>query len=208
MMSALTVFAESERSNEAGPNGDFYAYVPFTPNAPATTYAFAEPKEGKVTVEFDVTPLSDSIEGHIAFNTVDPIMSFTNDRKINIMLRPNGQFAANDDAATTSENRINYSKGDTYQVAVTMDVENKTYSATVNGITLAENYKFRNRAPIDINNIGVMGVVALSGKFKVTNISEMLEGLVDNDTVGMDETNNPATVNGVSVHLVWSDTQV
>ena len=47
-----------------------------------------------------------------------------------------------------------------------------------------------------------MGVVALSGDFKVTNISEKLEGLVDNDTVGMDETNNPATVNDVSVYSV------
>ena len=142
--------AESEKTNgeevlsEAGPNGDFYAYVPFTPNAPVTTYAFAEPKDGTVAVEFDVTPLSDSVEGHIAFNTVDSVMSYTNERKINIMLRPNGQFTANNDGATTSVNRINFSKGDTYRVAVTMDVKNKTYSATVDGVTLAENYKFRN----------------------------------------------------------------
>ena len=200
MMGGVPVFAESEKSNEAGPNGDFYAYVPYTPNGTDITYAFAEPKEGLVTLEFDVTPLADSVEGNISFTTEAAGLRTPSERLINIMLSEDGQFAANDRTASKAVNEIPYSKGEVYHVAVTIDLASKTYSATVNDEILAENYQFANNN--NISNIGLMGVLALSGEFKVTNISEKLVGLVDNDTIGMDETNNPALVDGVNVYSV------
>ncbi|TJY40634.1 hypothetical protein E5161_15865 [Cohnella pontilimi] len=186
----------------AQPNGDYYAYVPYTPNAPVTTYAFAEPKTGVVEIEFDVTPLEDRVNGHIAFNSANAVMSFSADRRINLMLGANGRFAANNNTATQSVNAIPYAKGETYHVAMRIDVDNKRYSATVDGVKLAENYAFRSNAALAKYNVGVMGVVAAEGSFKVTNISEKLIGLVDNDKAGMNETNNPAIVNGKKVFSV------
>jgi hypothetical protein len=186
----------------ASPNGNYYVYVPYTPNAPVTTYAFAEPKTGIVEIEFDVTPLADRVNGHIAFNSANSVMSFSSDRRINLILGSNGYFVANNNTATQSVNAIPYAKDETYHVAVTIDVDNKTYDITVDGITLADDYAFRSNAALAKGNVGAMGVVALEGSFKVTNISEELIGLVDNDTIGMDETNNPAVVNGVRVYSV------
>lgn len=189
--------------SDSGPNGDYYAYVPHTPNAPATTYAFETPRTGKFQIEFDVMPLEDEVNGHIAFNTSDYTMSFTANRKINIMLNSNGRFAANDNTATKEPSeKITYKKNEIYHFIVEIDIENRTYSATVDDKILAQDYEFRNTTPIDIVNIGVMGVVALDGSFKVMNISEKLVGLVDNDTIGMDEINNPTIVNGIKIYKV------
>lgn len=196
MWGGITPALAAIEEDEIGPNGYYYAYVPHTPNAPATTYAFETPKEGIVDIEFDVTPLTEIIDGHIAFNTVDYVMGYTSERKININLKNNGQFAANDNAAMIEpEIKIPYEKDKTYHFVLSIDITKKTYSATVDGNTLATNYAFRSKAPVDIKNIGVMGVVALDGSFKVTNISEKLVELVDNDTIGMDEADNPA-ING------------
>ncbi len=199
---AATVQATGAADSE-NPNGDYYIYVPTTPGGPAIPFAFETPRTGIVNVEFDVTPLSDSIDGHIAFNTSKWTMAFSSDRKINIILRPNGTFAANDNTSTKSpEEPIKYVKGETYRVSVTIDIAEKKYSATVDGKVLAEDFAFRNTNPRDIDDIGTMGVVAASGSFKVTNISEKLVGLVDNDTAGMNETDNPAIVDGLRVFRV------
>jgi hypothetical protein len=189
----IPVFAQGSDEIQ-NPNGDFYAYVPTTPGAAATTYAFQTPKTGTVNLEFDVTPLSDAVDGHIAFNTADYVMGFTNERKIDITLKTDGSFAANNDSKSVSVTPIPFLKDQTYHVSVIIDIANKKYSATVDGVALATDYAFRNRNPKAIANIGVMGVVANEGSFKVTNISEKLIGLVDNDKFGINERNNPLTL--------------
>lgn len=197
----IPAFAEAADAIN-NPNGDFYAYVPTTPNAPVTPYAFETPKTGIVDLEFDVTPLADSVDGHIAFNTADYVMAFSSERKIDIILTPDGTFAANNDSKIAAVTEIPYVKDQTYHVSVKIDIENKKYSAEVDGVVLATDYAFRNKNPKTITNIGVMGVVAAAGSFKVTNFSEKLIGLVDNDKFGMNQKNNPSTQGGRKVYRV------
>jgi hypothetical protein len=124
MMCAISpAFAIGVKDDVQNSNGMFYAYVPCTPNAPVTTYAFAMPKTENIMLSFDVTPLADAVDGHIAFNTANCVMGFSSDRKIDIILGANGYFGAWDYTSNKSVTPIPYTKDQTYHITMSIDIQ-------------------------------------------------------------------------------------
>ncbi|MBK1810478.1 polysaccharide lyase family 7 protein [Clostridium sp. YIM B02505] len=107
---------------------------------------------GTVTVNYDITPTTNLIDGLVGY--ADSSTTVTDATSLALVIRTNtsGYFDVRNGDAYQAMTNVTYSANNTYHVKITANMSGKTYSVWVtppNGSTtqIAQNYTFRSDAP-------------------------------------------------------------
>lgn len=125
--------------------------------------------DGKTTVEFDVVPLGEAIDGAIGLTSSTLTATQWRNFPVAVRMYTNGYWEAfNDSGYKTST--LKYAVNTKYHVKLEIDITNKVYSAFVTPeggqeVTIASGYAFRNNAPTitDIGKLYPLGGEAATG---------------------------------------------
>jgi hypothetical protein len=112
----------------------------------STTWAerWFVPLVGTATISYTVTPAANEQDAYVTISGPHDIGEH-GDNAILIRTGPSGVFDARNGDTYSAASRIPYSAGTNYRVVMEIDLARQTYSATVDGVPLAEDYAFRLR---------------------------------------------------------------
>ncbi|MEO5714035.1 MAG: choice-of-anchor tandem repeat GloVer-containing protein [Luteolibacter sp.] len=99
------------------------------------------PKTGIFQISFTVMPKVSGMNGVTGIAS-GPAGDYP-DLACIVRLNPNGYFDAYNDLGYAKVTTVTYQSYQSYNVVITVNLPAKTYSATVNGEVIAQNYKFR-----------------------------------------------------------------
>jgi len=129
-----------------------------------------------VTVEFDVTPLDDNIDGVIGYADRFSMITTWSDMAMLIRMFTNGKFEARNGDTYAALNDVNYSAYATYNVKMVANLDVQSYDAWVtpdggSKIQIADDYAFRSDAPA-ADDIGKVCLKSTTNRdFRVRNHS-------------------------------------
>jgi len=106
----------------------------------------------RVTVEFDVTPLGDNIDGVIGYTAASTVLTTWSDMAMLIRMSASGIFEARNGDIYSALNNVPYSAANIYHVKMVAGLDARSYDVWVtpdgSGETrIAEDYAFRSDAP-------------------------------------------------------------
>ncbi len=130
---------------------------------------------GVQSMEFDLTPHVNFIDGVVAYSSAEAPMTDWPNMPISLQLSPEGNFNVRNGALYANIANVTYQADKTYHVKMRADLDMKKYSVDItkdNGevVCIAKDYAFRTGAP-SISNIGNIlvrgGAGAPSGQFRI-----------------------------------------
>lgn len=130
---------------------------------------------GDLTIEFDVTPLEDAIDGVVGYADTDVTIDAWSDMAMLVRMYTNGQFEARNGGSYANDAVVNYSAGVRYHVRIEASLGAATYDVWVtpeggSATQIASGYAFRSDAP-PTDDVGQVCLQSSAGanKFKVEN---------------------------------------
>ena len=111
-------------------------------------YELPSPQNGTFVFEFNVAPVAASVDLVCALSFDQP--GDYDDMSCIVRLNTSGQFDARNGGNYQADNTINYIASTSYSVVVTVTLATQTYSVTVDGAVLAQDYAFRTTAPTTV----------------------------------------------------------
>jgi uncharacterized repeat protein (TIGR03803 family) len=116
---------------------DFYTSTVDWQNVPITNQYFYNP----FTITFKLTPDASNMNGVTGLSAT-AASDYTHLACI-VRLNPSGFFDVRKGGAYASDTAIGYSAGNTYSISMTISLQDRTYSVSVDGTPIASNYPFR-----------------------------------------------------------------
>ncbi len=131
-------------------------------------------RNGRFSVSFSLTPGAPGMDGIVGLS--QGAADWYSDMPCTLRINPAGQFdAIKGSNFYQAENLLNYVVGRTYQVEMTVDFASKTYSATVDGTVIADNYAFR-ADQAGATDLDTLVIKHESGSHTVTGVSFLKQG--------------------------------
>lgn len=129
---------------------------------------------GTVTLEFDVTPFGNAIDGVIGYADTDTPISTWSSMAMLVRMYQNGKFEVRKEDIYTADKDVYYSADTKYHVAVSADMSTSTYDVWVTPegrcrTRIAHDFPFRSDAPAtdDVGKVCLIGDTQQN--FKVEN---------------------------------------
>jgi unsaturated rhamnogalacturonyl hydrolase len=128
----------------------------------------------RVTVEFDVIPLGDNIDGVIGYADASAVITGWSDMAISIRMFTNGMFEVRNGDVYSALNVVPYSAGNTYHVKMVAGLDAGSYEVWVtphggSQTQIADDYAFRSDAPAT-DDIGKVCLKSIEDRdFRVRN---------------------------------------
>lgn len=141
-------------------------------------HELAANNSGIVTIEYDITPLEDNIDGAMGYGDSTANINSYNPLAITLRMNQSGFIDARNGQAFSALTPVSYNGGIKYKVKIVADMDEKTYDAFItpegeNETQIAESYGFRTTA-LDTNDLGQLCLKhnhSNSPVFKVENHS-------------------------------------
>ncbi len=141
----------------------------------AGTQSLGSDNTGVLSIEYDVTPLSNNIDGVMGYADSSTTVTAYSHLAMIVRMYTNGYFDARDGDDYAADASVGYTANTTYHVEIEANLPNETYDVWItpeggSTVQIANDYTFRTDAPV-MNDLGQITLRSHPGDylFKISN---------------------------------------